>query len=82
MTSETHYEVTPQSTPFGAVKILLVEDLMKLLEKCKPQDQVLIGTHAVGGEWCNIESVELPNDEEGYLGLTLVASDTYDARQF
>lgn len=66
----------------GPEKILLVGELMELLKKCDPEDQVLIGTHAVGGEWCNVESVELPSDDTGYLGLTLIVADTFDPRQF
>lgn len=82
MNTATTHEVATISTPVGDKKILLVGDLLELLKKCDPNDQVLLGTHAVGGEWCNVESVELPNDEEGYLGLSLIAANTFDSRQF
>ena len=79
---ETTHEVSTHQTCLGPEKILTVAELLDLLSVCDPNDQVVIGTQEVGGEWCNVSHIELPNENEGYLAVTLMVANTFDPRQF
>jgi hypothetical protein len=65
----------------GGIKILTVKALLEILMECDPEDDVVIGAHAVGLEWLNVSSVTLPDGDE-YIALTLNVEDTFDHCQF
>jgi hypothetical protein len=65
----------------GGIKILTVKALLEILMECDPEDDVVIGAHAVGLEWLNVSSVSLPDGYE-YIALTLNVEDTFDHCQF
>ena len=63
-------------------QILTVGELIGILSQCDEDDQVLIGAQCVNAEWLNVCQVIQPNEEDGIMGLTLMAVDTFDPRQF
>jgi hypothetical protein len=80
--TNTTYETPTRSTWVGDKQILTVGELIGLLLECDLDDHVLIGAHAVGGEWCNVSCVELVNEDKGFAGVTLIAANTFDPLQF
>lgn len=56
-----------------------VSDLKKILESLPDDTQIVVGD--LDGFY-NITSIILPNDDEGYLALTLNVSDTFSTIQF
>jgi hypothetical protein len=83
LATSTIYEVPRRPGQLGRhEQILTVGELIGILAECNEDDQVLIGAQCIGGEWLNICQVIMPDDDEGYLGLTLIATDTFDPRQF
>lgn len=68
----------------GGKKILTVGVLMELLQKCDPDDDVVVGVHSLGipeYEWLNVSSVSL-TDGYYYMAVTLNCEDTFDHCQF
>ena len=83
LATSTIYEVPKRPGQLGRhEQILTVGELIGILAECDEDDQVLIGAQCVDAEWLNVCQVLMPDDNEGICALTLIATDTFDPRQF
>ncbi len=66
---------------FNGEKPLTVGEVKAIIKDLPETTQIIVG-HSGTTEWANLKFVSVPNEEQGYLGLTFELVDDYDPRQF